>query len=592
MKQNLPVTTRHTEIPAGVTLVSKTDLKGVITYANEAFVEASGYTLDELLGRSHNIVRHPDMPPAAFEDMWRTLKNGKPWRGIVKNRCKDGGYYWVDACVVPITRHDQVIGYMSVRKHAPAATIEAAQALYREMAAGTFKPRARLPAWLGIRSGMRAGSLFVAFLMLAGGALGIGGLRLADDALTQLYQAQLQPVAAIGKIEARLSDSRATMLEIRLARRESVAGSTDLDSQITKLRANRDEIHTLLGQLTGMDAEVAQQKEQLAAALTHYTDDGLRLVEQAAAHDDPAQVDQLVAQRVLPLEQAATAAAVGLRNSLTVAARTEYEDTLDRNARIRNFAIAGIVFGLLVVVLVGHMFIRGIVNPLNASIRRLNRIAQGDLQGEIDLSGTGESGQLNHAAAVMQLHLKVMIDEIALAARRIHRHCATLNIALYEVTEHSEEQHDRVYSAIRSLDAAVAETSDLSERAERLMHLAAQSSAEGGEGGGLAALAADTRELATATRLTAFGADEVASAMRQVAELIVDNRGEAQRAWQASEELKRTAVELNQLVDYFEPAKTTAAPGGTAGGAGSTAAAAPSTIAQTEAAVQEPAATV
>jgi methyl-accepting chemotaxis protein len=138
-----------------------------------------------------------------------------------------------------------------------------------------------------------------------------------------------------------------------------------------------------------------------------------------------------------------------------VAARTAYDDTLDRNARIRHFAIAGIVFGLLVVALVGHMFIRGIVNPLNASIRRLNRIAQGDLQGEIDLSGTGESGQLNHAAAVMQLHLKVMIDEIALAARRIHRHCATLNIALYEVTEHSEEQHDRVYSAIRSLDAAV-----------------------------------------------------------------------------------------------------------------------------------------
>lgn len=588
MKQNLPVTTRHTEIPAGVTLVSKTDLKGVITYANEAFVEISGYTLDELLGRSHNIVRHPDMPPAAFEDMWRTLQSGKPWRGIVKNRCKDGGYYWVDACVVPITRHDQVIGYMSVRKHATAAAIDAAQGLYLAMAAGTFRPRARLPAWLGIRSGMRAGSLFVAFLMLAGGALGIGGLTLADDALTQLYQAQLQPVAAIGKIEARLSDSRATMLEIRLARRERAQGSDPqaLDSQITKLRANRDEIHALLGQLTGMDAQVAAQKELLAAALTHYTDEGLRLVERAAAHDDPARVDQLVARSVLPLEQAATAAAVGLRNALTVAARTAYEDTLDRNARIRNFAIAGIVFGLLVVALVGHMFLRGIVNPLNASIRRLNRIAQGDLQGEIDLSGTGESGQLNHAAAVMQLHLKVMIDEIALAARRIHRHCATLNIALYEVTEHSEEQHDRVYSAIRSLDAAVAETSDLSERAERLMHLAA---AAQGEGGGLA-LAAETRELATATRLTAFGADEVAGAMRQVAELIVENRGEAQRAWQASEELKRTAVELNHLVDYFEPAKTAAAtPGDTGTG---TAASAPRPVARQDAVSPEPAATV
>ena len=73
MKKNLPVTSRQTEIPPGVTLVSKTDLKGRITYANEAFVEVSGYALDELLNQSHNIVRHPDMPPAAFADMWRTV---------------------------------------------------------------------------------------------------------------------------------------------------------------------------------------------------------------------------------------------------------------------------------------------------------------------------------------------------------------------------------------------------------------------------------------------------------------------------------------------------------------------------------------
>ncbi|MEG2466737.1 MAG: PAS domain-containing methyl-accepting chemotaxis protein [Comamonas sp.] len=554
MKQNLPVTSRHTDIPPGITLVSKTDLKGVITYANEAFVNASGYALDELLGHSHNIVRHPDMPCAAFEDMWHTLKSGKPWRGIVKNRCKGGGYYWVDACVVPIQRNDQVIGYMSVRKHATTSAIDAAQARYRDMTAGTSKPQPRLPDWLGIRTGMRAGSLFVALLMLAGGALGIGGLKLADNALTQLYHAQLAPITAIGKIEARLSDSRTTMMEIRLAHHESVNNHLQgqLAGQISKLRTHRDEIHTLLGQLASMDAQVAQQKSILTHALAQYTNDGLRPVEQAVAHDAPQQVEQLIKQQVLPLEKAAMTAAVGLRNALTEAAHSEYENTLERNNRIRSFAIAGIALGLAVVVLVGHMFIRGVVNPLNASIRRLNRIAQGDLQGDIDLSGTGESGQLNHAAAVMQLHLKVMLDEIALAARRIHRHCATLNVALYEVTEHSEEQHDRVYSAIRSLNAAVAETSDLSERAERLMQLADQPTPDSS----LANLAFEARELATATRLTAFGADEVVSAMHQVAELIVENRAEAQRAWKASEELKYTAEELNQLVDYFEPAPT------------------------------------
>ncbi len=565
MKHNLPVTSRQTDIPPGVTLVSKTDLKGIITYANEAFVEASGFSLEELLGSSHNIVRHPDMPPAAFEDMWNTLQRGRPWQGIVKNRCKDGGYYWVDACVVPVTRQDQTIGYMSVRKHASPAAIEAAQARYRELAAGHAPRRAYQPAWLGIRNGMRAGSLFVTVLMLAGGALGIGGLKLADDALERLYRGPLEPVATIGRIEAGLSESRSNMLEIRLAQREAGQGqdgghkalASDVEQRLEQLRANRDEIALLLEQLAKSSDESPRQLEVLTTALARYNREGLQPAEQAAARGDLAQVSQLVDQRVLPLEHNATMAAVQLRNDLTAAAREEYENTLSRNASIRNFAIGGILFGLAVVMLVGRMFIRGIVDPLNSAIRRLNRIAQGDLHGEIDLSGTGETGQLNHAAAVMQLHLKVMIDEISLAARRIHQHCATLNVALYEVTEHSEEQHDRVYHAVGALDDAVKETSDLSEKAERLLKLAGQfdTVAVGGEGHGAGVLADEARELATATRLAAFGADEVASTMRQVAELIVDNRGEAQRAWLASEELKRTAGELKRLVDYFEPAK-------------------------------------
>ena len=308
MKKNLPVTSRQTEVPPGVTLVSKTDLKGRITYANEAFVEVSGYALDELLNQSHNIVRHPDMPPAAFADMWRTLQQGKPWRGIVKNRCKDGGYYWVDACVVPVKRHDQVTGYMSVRKHAPPDAIAAAQALYHDMAAGRAKPGLRLPAWLGIRSGMRLGTLFVALLMLVGGVLGIGGLKLADDALHQLYHRQLGPVAAIGKITARLGESRATMLEIRLARQRT-GQEEALAHQIARLRAHRDEVQALLGQLAADSGQAPQQTQRLAAALTHYTDEGLQRVEMAAAFDDPEQIDELIRQRVLPLEQAASAAA-------------------------------------------------------------------------------------------------------------------------------------------------------------------------------------------------------------------------------------------------------------------------------------------
>ncbi|MGB1199348.1 MAG: methyl-accepting chemotaxis protein [Thalassotalea sp.] len=99
----------------GEELISATDKRGVITYANAAFCRVAGFSLDELLGQNHSIVRHPDMPPAAFKDLWKNLKAGLPWRGVVKNRCKDGRYYWVDAFVTPIFEHGNLVGYQSVR---------------------------------------------------------------------------------------------------------------------------------------------------------------------------------------------------------------------------------------------------------------------------------------------------------------------------------------------------------------------------------------------------------------------------------------------------------------------------------------------
>jgi aerotaxis receptor len=96
-------------------LVSTTDLRGVITYSNDVFCNISGYKLDELVGENHNLVRHPDMPHAAFKDLWNNLKAGRNWRGAVKNRCKDGRYYWVDAYVTPIFENGELVGYQSVR---------------------------------------------------------------------------------------------------------------------------------------------------------------------------------------------------------------------------------------------------------------------------------------------------------------------------------------------------------------------------------------------------------------------------------------------------------------------------------------------
>ncbi|WP_415891520.1 PAS domain-containing protein [Neptuniibacter sp. PT8_73] len=119
--------------PEGKLIVSRTDTKGVITHANQAFVEMSGYSQEELIGQNHNILRHPDMPAAAFAELWDTLKTGKKWHGYVKNLRKDGSYYWVKATVIPNVRNGSVVGYTSVRRKPSLRKIAESEALYLTM---------------------------------------------------------------------------------------------------------------------------------------------------------------------------------------------------------------------------------------------------------------------------------------------------------------------------------------------------------------------------------------------------------------------------------------------------------------------------
>lgn len=135
------VTQNEYPLDDDTTLMSTTDIHSYITHANDTFVQVSGYQLDELTGQPHNMVRHPDMPKAAFADMWYTLQQGEPWSGIVKNRRKNGDHYWVRANAVPMVRRGQMTGYMSIRTRATAEEIAAVEPLYRALKDGRCKKR-------------------------------------------------------------------------------------------------------------------------------------------------------------------------------------------------------------------------------------------------------------------------------------------------------------------------------------------------------------------------------------------------------------------------------------------------------------------
>ncbi len=164
MKKNLPITNNEYDYPANANILSTTNLKGAFSYFNHEFLEISGFEPEELMGKNHNVVRHPEMPPAAFEDLWKHVKSGESWMGMVKNRRKDGDHYWVDAFVTPIGKDGQIFEYQSIRTKPKREHVERAEKVYKPLMNGKlpgYVKSKRFPLW-----GRLAGA--VSLLWLAG----------------------------------------------------------------------------------------------------------------------------------------------------------------------------------------------------------------------------------------------------------------------------------------------------------------------------------------------------------------------------------------------------------------------------------------
>ncbi|MBR1364635.1 MULTISPECIES: methyl-accepting chemotaxis protein [Bradyrhizobium] len=207
MRKNFPVTDVEYPVSDETLIVSRTDLKGKLTYFNEDFIAAAGFTSEELMGQPHNIVRHPDMPPEAFDNLWDTLKAGKPWLGAVKNRRKNGDFYWVLATASPIRENGQLKGYTSIRTKLPADQRKLAEEVYaaiREKKAHGYRVDAgiiRRRSWLDrfsvftrtLKARLVTTMALQALFMLG---LGIGG-ALASGGSASLILSALAVVGAV-----------------------------------------------------------------------------------------------------------------------------------------------------------------------------------------------------------------------------------------------------------------------------------------------------------------------------------------------------------------------------------------------------------
>jgi aerotaxis receptor len=268
MRDNGPVTNREYVLDDHDRIVSKTDIHGNITYVNQDFIDISGYTREELIGAPQNIVRHPDMPRAAFEDFWRTLKAGKAWTGLVKNRRKDGDHYWVEANAAPLLEDGQVVGYTSIRIKPGREQVEAAERAYariregdrslaiREGAVVTRSPWRRLEALAGCSLRTKLMLFALAGMLLSVTALvcavqdwdnlmkgtAAAGLALSIMGWYLLHQSTVTPLE---QVKHGLNQMSAGDLTGRVSAR----GSREMADALQALRILQINIKLLVGQI-------------------------------------------------------------------------------------------------------------------------------------------------------------------------------------------------------------------------------------------------------------------------------------------------------------------------------------------------------
>lgn len=284
MRKNTPVTNQEKTFKQDVKLVSTTDLDGNIVHCNDAFVEISGYGKNELIGSPHNIVRHPDMPEEAFQVMWATLKQGKAWMGLVKNRCKNGDFYWVDAYVTPVMESGKVIGYESVRTVPSRVDVARAENIYRKITEGKRVFPVAFLSWkvllplVGVMLSVVVGSID---LLYSAGALMVTSLLMNGLFLLSHYNLQtalrkrlstsfLHPLAGISYSDNTLSTATLEVgIKSLLSRIDAIL--TRFEDESLKVSAQSKVGLALTLEMTKAMSSQQHETQDVAAAMQEMT---------------------------------------------------------------------------------------------------------------------------------------------------------------------------------------------------------------------------------------------------------------------------------------------------------------------------------
>ncbi|KAA3650628.1 MAG: PAS domain S-box protein, partial [Proteobacteria bacterium] len=435
------MTDREVEVASDASLVSMTDLNGQITYVNRDFVDISGYSEAELLGKSHNILRHPDMPGEVFEDLWRCLKAGRAWSGHVKNRCKNGDYYWVHANVAPVREGGQVVGYMSLRSRADRDTIGRVAEVYRQFREGragalAFEGgqvlRQRQLRWrkrlgnITIRQRLSALVLAVCTLIVLGTAIGYFGIRTAERGMASVYDSRLVPTLQMAQVHERFAEIG---LQLRMAAAHDPASpnralhNDEIASHLAIVERDISRIEQVWadGVPAGLPARERALADAVVKARTDLLDNGVRPALLMLSDGRFAAFNAHFINVFLPAHERASQTITEAIAAYDAMARADIEAIGASSAVLRLIGVTGGVVALVVLVVMGVTTFRAVIRPLSRANEGLRQISEGNFRSVIRIDQRDELGSVLNGLQCMQVKLGVDLSEARRAADETRR---------------------------------------------------------------------------------------------------------------------------------------------------------------------------
>jgi methyl-accepting chemotaxis protein/aerotaxis receptor len=531
MRLNEPITTEEVTVEEGRPIVSRTDAGGRITFVNQSFIDISGFTEEELIGQPHNIVRHPHMPKEAFADLWASVKRGESWSGLVKNRTKSGGFYWVKANVSPVIEGDRVTGYLSIRTKPRAAEVAAAEQAYaafregraagRTIAAGRLvstRPLSRVVERLGhlrVQIPLAIGTLILVLaLALGSGVWGLAKLRTSIEAVAA---ANAEIVGGAVPLIDATKDVKFDIVQIQqfLSDVSATRAQDGLDDGYANAKQYAEKLDQDLARARALAAKLGQ--EQIATALDQignnakpYYEVGMKMAQTYVA-EGPAGGNKFMPQFDAQAEAMATSVEklADATNAYVAAASQADEDDLaaSRNlaAQLLHWSALPAAIGILAAIfaLVAVMRVAG----------RVRAIAQATA-----LAANGQR--------IDQVPGAARGDEIGMLGKAVETFLAKIAFAGAE-REEEKIRADR-------------------QRAEAMTSMA--ETVEGATNAAVASVAELVREMTASTQVMHEAAATVTDRARTVSSASNQALGNAQVVASAAEELSASIKEISDQV--------------------------------------------